>query len=145
MKNKCCLSTWSVTQETCFRELKKVATSEEFATQGFDIRTYLFLSYLQRINCEKRPQPKSWKLTLVSGNKISKLWAFLLSNLAKWDEILTGWNLRLTARFCLQTVIEADPYFKRWFQKAALECRNATLECKRTISESSFRVEKAVL
>ena len=39
--------------EPCFRELKMAATSEGFATNEFDIRTYLCLlpSYLQRMTC----------------------------------------------------------------------------------------------
>ena len=55
-----------------------VATSEEFAMHGFDIRTYLCLlpSYLQKIKLyleKRRPQPKGRKITLVSDNEISEV------------------------------------------------------------------------
>ena len=43
------------------------------------------LSPEQRINCleKKRPLPKGRKITLVSNNEISELWAFLFQCLVK--------------------------------------------------------------
>ena len=35
---------------------------------------------------KKRPQPKGRKITLVSGNKRSEVWAFLFQILLKWNE-----------------------------------------------------------
>ena len=40
---------------------------------------------------QKRPQPTGRKIVLVSDNKISEVWAFLLQNLAKQDERCIDW------------------------------------------------------
>ena len=69
--------------ETCFHELKMATTSEEFATYGFDIRTYFYLKNTQDKKENKTPQPKGRNITLVSDNKISEVWAYFTSKLCK--------------------------------------------------------------
>ena len=74
---------------------------------GFEIRTYLFLFYMQRINYleKKRRQPKDRKITLESDNKISKIWAFYFKiRQNETREMLACQNVQLNAQFCLQYI-----------------------------------------
>ena len=83
------------------------AISEEFHMHGFEIRTYLFLFYMQRINYleKKRWQPKDRKITLESDNKISKIWAFYFKiRQNETREMLACQNVQLNAQFCLQYI-----------------------------------------
>ena len=83
------------------------ATSEEFHMHGFEIQTYLFLFYMQRINYleKKRWQPKDRKITLESDNKISKIWAFYFKiRQNETREMLACQNVQLNAQFCLQYI-----------------------------------------
>ena len=63
--------------EAYYRELQLTASSEEFATHGFYIRTDLIfrsLSAQDKMYPEKkRPQPKDRKIALVADNKMSKV------------------------------------------------------------------------
>ena len=94
---------------------------------------------------KKTPQSKGRKITLVSDNKISEVWAYLFQNLAKWDErnikrpkFTTGHSILFTNGHCDHPLW--NPYFKRWFCETVLEYSNAILECKR---ESSFVMNKS--
>lgn len=74
---------------------------------GFEIQTYLFLFYMQRINYleKKRWQPKDRKITLESDNKISKIWAFYFKiRQNETREMLACQNVQLNAQFCLQYI-----------------------------------------
>ena len=75
---------------------------------------------------KKRLQLKAKKITLVSDNKISEVWAFYFKVWRnEMRKILTGQNLRLTARFCLQTATVTAHY--RILISSAVLTRNTIL------------------
>ena len=74
---------------------------------------------------KKRPQPKDRKIALVADNKMSKVWAFLFQNLAKWDERnIDQPKFMTTAQFYLRTVI-MNPHYQILISRAVIVQNNA--------------------